>query len=176
MGVLNRHREESAPTGVVQMFAGAMAPVGWLLADGSAVSRTTYARLFAILSTTYGVGDGSTTFNLPDMRGRVAVGAGTGPSLTARSRGNTGGEETHALTTAELASHSHTQPTHTHSQKDRVGGTVGGNVAYGSNGIIDNATTSTSTGTASPTTNTSGSGTAHNVMQPFSVLNYIIKT
>lgn len=65
------------PSGAVTEFAGATAPAGWLLCDGAAVSRTTYAALFNAISTTYGVGDGSTTFNLPDLRGRVAVGKGT---------------------------------------------------------------------------------------------------
>lgn len=75
------------PAGMVASFAGAAAPSGWLLADGSAVSRTTYAALFTAIGTTHGVGDGSLTFNLPDGRGRVAVGAGTGTALTARTLG-----------------------------------------------------------------------------------------
>lgn len=58
------------PTGVVLPFAGSSAPSGWLACDGTAISRTTYATLFAAISTSYGVGDGSTTFNLPDFRGR----------------------------------------------------------------------------------------------------------
>jgi microcystin-dependent protein len=58
------------PTGVVLPFAGTAAPTGWLACDGTAISRTTYASLFAAVSTSYGVGDGSTTFNLPDFRGR----------------------------------------------------------------------------------------------------------
>lgn len=65
---------EGAPAGSVVAFAGSAAPVGWLLCDGSAVSRTTYAVLFAAIATAYGAGDGSTTFNLPDLRGRTAVG------------------------------------------------------------------------------------------------------
>ncbi len=68
-------------SGVIQMYAGAAAPTGWLLCDGSAVSRTTYATLFAVIGTTYGVGDGSTTFNLPDMRGRMPVGKGTNAAV-----------------------------------------------------------------------------------------------
>lgn len=66
------------PSGVVMSYGGASAPFGWLLCDGAAVSRTTYADLFAAISTTFGVGDGSTTFNVPDLRGRVPLGAGTG--------------------------------------------------------------------------------------------------
>jgi microcystin-dependent protein len=65
------------PVGVVHPFAGSTAPDGWLLCDGSAVSRTTYADLFSVIGTIYGSGDGSTTFNLPDMRGIFPKGAGT---------------------------------------------------------------------------------------------------
>jgi microcystin-dependent protein len=67
-----------SPIGEVTAFAGGSAPTGWLLCDGSAVSRTTYANLFAVCSTTYGVGDGSATFNVPNLAGRSVVGAGTG--------------------------------------------------------------------------------------------------
>lgn len=70
-----------APTGTVSMFAGASAPSFWLMCDGSAVSRTTYATLFGVISTTYGVGDGSTTFNLPNLRGRSIIGAGAGTKV-----------------------------------------------------------------------------------------------
>ena len=107
-------------TGIVEMYAGATAPTGYLLCDGAAVSRSTYSALFAITSTTYGAGDGSTTFNVPNLSGRMVMGAGTGTGLnasgtgapsgtaqTARTRGQWLGEETHALTTAELASHTH---------------------------------------------------------------------
>lgn len=93
------------PTGMIVDYAGSAAPSGWLLCDGSAYNRTTYAALFAVIGTTYGAGDGSTTFNVPDFRGRVAVGAGTGSGLTARTRGQSFGSET---ATAELISHQHT--------------------------------------------------------------------
>lgn len=73
----------NTPPGVIQMYGAASAPTGWLLCDGSAVSRSTYAALFAIVSTTFGTGDGSTTFTLPDMRGVFPKGAGT----TARTLG-----------------------------------------------------------------------------------------
>ncbi len=95
------------PTGTVLPYGGTAAPSGWLLADGSAVSRTTYAALFAVLSTSHGAGDGSTTFNLPDLRGRAIVGHGTGSGLTARTRGQTGGSE-NAIVVTHSHSHSHT--------------------------------------------------------------------
>ena len=96
--------------GVIQMYAGSVVPTGWLLCDGSAVSRTTYAALYAAFggaSSPYGQGDGATTFNLPDARGRMLVGAGAGVSLTNRVLGATGGTETHTLTTAEMPNHGH---------------------------------------------------------------------
>lgn len=74
-------------TGLILPYAGSGAPTGFLLCDGSAVSRTTYAALFALVSTSYGIGDGSTTFNVPDIRGRSIIGVGTGTKvLTFASR------------------------------------------------------------------------------------------
>lgn len=115
--------------GVVLPFAGSVAPDGWMLCYGQAVSRTTHAHLFAVIGTTYGVGDGSTTFNLPDMRGRVPAGkdnmGGTAASRLATSvagstLGAVGGAETHTLTTAQMPAHAHgvTDPTHTHAVYD----------------------------------------------------------
>lgn len=71
------------PAGTLTMYAGAAAPSGWLLCDGSAISRTTYSALFTAIGTSYGTGDGSTTFNLPDMRGRMPVGLGTHADVNA---------------------------------------------------------------------------------------------
>jgi microcystin-dependent protein len=102
------------PAGCMSPFAGSTAPTGWLLCYGQAVSRTTYATLFGVISTTYGVGDGSTTFNLPDMRGRGFIGldnlGGSAASrvAAATSLGDTGGSETHT----------HTGPSHTHTTGD----------------------------------------------------------
>lgn len=76
----------------------------FLICQGQAVSRTTYADLFAVIGTAFGAGDGSTTFNLPDGRGRTLVGVGAGPSLTNRAMGAKGGEESHVLTATEQAS------------------------------------------------------------------------
>lgn len=92
--------EAMVPTGSTQMFAGTSAPRGWLIADGRAVSRTTYAALFAVIGTTYGSGDGSTTFNLPDMRGVVVRGVDRGRGLDpSRVQGSYQGDV--------YASHSH---------------------------------------------------------------------
>ena len=96
--------------GTVYMYAGATAPSGYLLCDGSNVSRTTYATLFAAIGTSYGAGDGSTTFGLPNLSGKVIIGVSSSHALA-----STGGEETHALTSTEMPSHLHQVPTHGHS-------------------------------------------------------------
>lgn len=64
----------NTPVGLISMYSGTTAPTGWLICDGSAISRTTYATLFGVIGTTYGSGDGSTTFNLPNLKGKVPVG------------------------------------------------------------------------------------------------------
>lgn len=88
--------------GEVRPFAGSDVPTGWLLCNGQAVSRTDYAELFSVIGTTYGSGDGSTTFNVPDMRNRFLVGAGDEYSLNSK-----GGEKTHTLTINEMPKHDH---------------------------------------------------------------------
>ena len=94
----------------------ATVPTNAFLCDGTAKSRTTYQKLFDVIGTTYGVGDGSTTFNLPDSKGRCLVGSGDGDATghTNHALGTKYGEETHVLTAAELATHNHPAGTHTH--------------------------------------------------------------
>jgi microcystin-dependent protein len=100
------------PTGTILEYGGSTAPTGFLMCGGGTQLIANYPALYAVLGTTYG-GDGSTTFGIPDKRGRVSIGAGQGTSLTNRVLGATGGEETHVLLLAELASHTHTMA-HTH--------------------------------------------------------------
>lgn len=107
----------SEPAGIIMPFAGTVAPQGYLLCDGSAVSRTTYATLFAVIGTTFGTGDGSTTFNVPDLSGRVPLGVSQAHAL-----GTTGGSETVTLTESELPSHVHEVPQHGH--EDTIGATT----------------------------------------------------
>lgn len=105
------------PAGTIIDFAGTMAPAGYLVCDGSPVSRSAYPYLFSVIGTTWGGGDGSTTFNLPNLQRRVTIGAGgtqvSGPGVNV---GNVGGEETHTLITSEIPSHGHgvNDPTHVH--------------------------------------------------------------
>lgn len=161
---------------------------GWLLCDGSAYSRATYADLFAAIGSTYGAGDGTTTFNVPDFRGRTILGAGTGPGLTARSRGNTGGEEAHDLSTSEIPSHDHSGSTgsagaheHTHSANQAINTSTGGgaasrltNLVGGTAGDVDAITTTDGAHTHS--VSAAGGGNPHNTMQPYGVANVFIKT
>jgi len=151
------------PAGMVVGYAGTgSAPAGWLLCDGSAVTRTgTYAALFTAIGTTYGVGDGSTTFNVPDSRGRVHVGAGQGAGLTNRVIGATGGEETHTLLQAEL-------PNVNFQQSIPYSNESGTTNPWGSGGGAAEGSTTLDIPSG-------GSGTPFNVMQPFLVVTKIIK-
>lgn len=158
------------PIGVILPYGGSGDPAGgsWLVADGRAVSRSTYSALFAALGTTFGAGDGSTTFNLPDLRSRLPVGAGQGAGLSNRARGATGGAETHTLTPAETAirNHIHNLPDNETAVETRT--YAGG----GASGIMG-----TATGVAA-TTNPNGgeaNGAAHNNMPPFIALNYVVR-
>ncbi|GAB5389530.1 MAG: hypothetical protein Alpg2KO_24980 [Alphaproteobacteria bacterium] len=148
------------PSGVMMDFAGASAPTVYLLCDGSAVSRSTYSDLFAAIGTQWGSGDGSTTFNLPDIRGRVAIGSGAGSGLTARTLAQTLGEEEHTLTEAELPSHDHTS-------YGQVTGRASGS---------SNLRGMSSAGTSNIQTSETGGDDSHNNMQPSAVVTKIIKT
>lgn len=112
--------------GMLIIYAGSSAPTGWLFCDGSPVSRTTYASLFSAIGTTYGAGDGSTTFNVPDLRGRVVAGvdnmggSDAGRLDWANTLGTFGGAQTHTLTTAEMPSHTHIQDSHNHTQNSHT--------------------------------------------------------
>lgn len=166
------------PPGVLTAFPLVTPPAGWLMCDGSNKNRVTYAGLFAILGTVYGVGDGSTTFGLPDLRGRIPVGldnlGGTdaGRLSVPNTLGGTGGEEKHALTLAELAAHTHAEGT-----LSAQGSTVGGaNNTTGRASMYQNQNTTSYNIAIQGATASTGSGTPHNVMQPYILMNWIIKT
>jgi len=156
------------PSGSLMPYAGASAPTGYLLCDGAAISRTTYATLFALVGTTYGAGDGSTTFNIPDLRGRVIagqddMGGSSANRLTGQTGGvdgdvlgGSGGTETHTLTSSEME-HTNSTPTLSHAVDGGTGG-ITAPFSSSTNGINNSS--------ASP----------HNNVQPTIILNYIIKT
>ena len=179
----------SIPVGTVQMYAGSTAPLNWLICDGSAVSRTTYASLFAIIGTTYGAGNGSTTFNLPNMCGRTPVGVGesTATGHTAHTLGQMDGSEKVHLTTDEI-------PAHTHGSKSLTGDVTWDRRFSGTSsasGILSKTNTSvtgyfqSTTGSsasnmtklsvdASHTHDSVGGGQSHENMMPYLGINFII--
>lgn len=146
----------SVPTGAIMQWPTNTPPTGWYLLDGQAVSRTgATAGLYTLFSTTYGAGNGSSTFNLPNTKGKVVVGRDAAQSEF-DALGETGGAKTHTLTTAEMPTHSH--------------GLTQVYTAPGGTGVAGVTYTSTS-----DTTGPAGGGGAHNNLQPYLVLNYIIK-
>jgi microcystin-dependent protein len=202
--------------GIISQFAGATAPPGYLLCDGTAVSRTTYSSLFTTIGIAYGAGDGSTTFNLPNLQNRIPVGRGTDAEFD--TLGETGGVKEVTLTSSQIPAHSHANTLgsntvassgHTHgsgSYAAAIGATnnniaaigyvagtnsggpgtstytitggIGGSQnfnhytpVYGSSG----GPSGTTTVTISNVNNTGGGG-AHTNLQPYVVVNYIIKT
>jgi len=167
------------PAGSMMMFASLSIPTGWLLCDGSVISRATYSRLFDVISTTFGVGDGSTTFSLPDMRSSVPIGVGQKPSLSAYTLGQVGGVESVTLNETQIPSHTHTasltDPGHSHTDSASQGS--GYAAADGGNGNRANGggTTSTSTTGITVSISNTGGGLSHENRQPFVGLNYIIK-
>ena len=123
----------------------------WLKCEGQAVSRSVYSALFGEIGTAFGAGDGSTTFNIPDARGRALIGVGSGTGLTARVLGSSGGAETHILTEAQMPAHYHTA----YNASTGGGGSQITVPTSGGNMVSDNRTA------------TAGSGAAHNNMQPW---------
>ena len=145
------------PAGAIAAYAGSKAPEGWLLCDGSTVSRKSYPLLFAAIGTAYGSGDGSTTFGLPDLRGRVPMGSSSSHALASK-----GGEETHKLTVDEMPSHKH--------------GTDISMLDYGSTGYETHTSELSSKWQGMFSTNEAGGDHPHNNMQPYLTVNYVIST
>ena len=193
----------SVPVGTIFAYGANSTPNnGWLLCDGSAVSRNTYAALFAAIGTTWGAGNNSTTFRLPDLRRRVLMGSG-GTKVRAPNNtvGSVGGSES---ATAPLPAHTHTVSSHTHSMASHTHGYTDRHNEYdlideGNDGdlwegsasnhrwdieeteITDNRTTGSGGGGSTGSgggggTGSTGSGGGHNNMQPSAVVMYIIKT
>jgi len=176
------------PTATIAPFAGSTAPTGWIFCAGQAVSRTTYASLFAVIGTTYGAGDGSTTFGAPDLRGRMALGldntGGTdaGRLSVSNTLGGSGGAQTksgstasYTLTVADIPAHSHVEVAN--SNLDFVGASgTGSSVAGQTNSSFSGGTSN------QILTRSTGGGGSHShsisnfdVLPPYLLINYIIK-
>lgn len=153
-----------AAAGDIKLTARTTAPTGWLICDGAAVSRTTYAALFSAIGTTYGAGNGSTTFNLPNLKGRTAVGYNSAETEF-NTVGKTGGEKAHSLTVAELPAHTHAIP---------YGANVAGSTEYFES--FDEGWSPAVNQSDDKATKATGGGSAHNILQPYMALNYIIYT
>jgi len=164
------------PVGTINMYAGATTdvPTGWLLCNGAAVSRTTYAQLFAVLDTEYGVGDGSGTFNLPDF---VTTNKFPRAATNDAGRGTTGGSDSVTLTTAQMPSHSHSISPNPHGHTINLQGT---NASPGVSGLntspFSNVTSQSShtPATASLSNSSTGSGNSHENKPPFIDVHFII--
>lgn len=152
------------------------APSGWLICDGRAISRTTYSALFAVLGTTFGTGNGTTTFNLPDARGRVLVGkdsttlAGSANVITASIVGTKVGTETHTLTVAQMPSHSHRHAFYS------AGNEAAGYGLTVTAGFADRPFLSAPYNTTGALIENTGSGASHPIMQPSLIIHHIIYT
>lgn len=176
----------AVPIGAVIDYAGFDAPSGYLLCAGQAVSRTDYAALYANIGVVYGAGDGSTTFNVPDLRGNVVAGKGDMGGIPANrltsetigggggpdTLGGYGGDDQVTLTIDQIPAHSHgvTDPGHTHAYAEVSGS---GGIASGVG--LGQFTAGTSTSTTGISIANAGGGVAHNNVQPTFILNKIIR-
>lgn len=188
------------PPGTIMVFGGETAPGGYLICDGDAVSRATYHKLFAVISTIFGVGDGASTFNLPDLRNRKAIGSSVDHTLGAQ-----GGSQEQTLTSSHIPPHNHSgtteasgnhthtvnDPGHAHNRLNAVDDNNGSNNPgqapvgdandnYTTGHPTQSATTNISINQAGShthtfTTSSVGEGASFSIMNPFLALNYIIK-
>ncbi len=151
---------DTLPIGSIIPFGSDAIPENWLLCNGAEISRETYAYLFNTLGTRYGDGDGFTTFNIPDLRGKVVTGKET-TDTDFDTLGKTGGEKTHKLIVEEMPAHNHTLTNNTLVNRNMAGsgGAQGNNTVAGSTIECKNT----------------GGGQAHNNLQPYTVCNFIIK-
>lgn len=167
---LQTYTDNLVPAATVTLTAASAAPTGWLLCDGAAVSRARYKTLFASIGTTYGVGDGSTTFNLPNLKGRVPVGLDSSQTEF-DVLGETGGNK-------NMQQHNHgiTDPGHVHGMYSTYNGAGTANRTNLATGtLVSYSNPNTNSATTGITVNNAGTGNSQN-LQPYLVMNYIIKT
>ncbi len=163
--------------GEIIMFGGNFAPRSWAFCNGQLLAISSNSALFSILGTTYG-GDGRTTFGLPDLRGRAPVHAGRGPGLSDRRLGAKGGVETVVLNESQMPQHTHaaTSTIHVHDEDGTTEASSGAILANGASNIYSTGAADAALNAAAATTanaNTGGSQ-AHDNMQPWATVNYII--
>jgi microcystin-dependent protein len=173
-----------SPVGSVTAYALSTPPAGWLLCDGTIHNISSYPTLGAGLGSTYG-GNGTTTFAVPNLKGRIPVGLDSSQTEF-DTRGETGGAKTHTITTAEMPVHTHTQDSHNHEityNNSTISGGLSGGNALGSfvNWYLGNSAFSADPGnrikiaSSTATNQNTGGGEAHNNLQPYIVMNYIIR-
>ena len=176
---------EGIPTATIVPWSSASVPSGFLECNGQTVSRSTYAALFAIVGTTYGAGDGSSTFGLPDLQNNVPVGksnnkalASTGGANTVAATGNVGGSTANAtLSESQLASHDHNTNIRNSSPNPFANGARITFAAYATNTEISTANAGSGNGHSHNMSATfSGSAVNAAIVQPYLTLIYIIKT
>ena len=165
--VIGNPNTARAEIGEIKIWSYGTIPAGWIVCDGAVVSREIYTDLFNIIGTTYGGGDGSTTYAIPDFRGRSPIGVGTSTATgaTAHTLGQYAGEEKHTLSTAELASHWHTIGVNWSWQYEGLLAIPSANMNH--NGYPRDV---------GQHTHWTGSNSAHNNMHPYTVTNFIIYT
>lgn len=149
------------PVGSIVPYGGTTAPDGWLVCDGSAVSRATYADLFAVIGTTFGSGNGTTTFNVPDLQGRFPLGKAT--SGTGSTLGSTGGS----------LDHTHTGPSHQHAVTGLTVGTPSATTDVQS-GAGSTVASSTHTHALTGSVDAAGAGNTGGANPPYQVVTYLI--
>lgn len=175
-------QSRGVPTGTVVAWPTATAPAGWKLCDGQQLSRDAYNELFAVVGTSFGTGDGSTTFNVPNLKGKVPTGRDASQTEFA-AIGQSGGYKTHTLTVAQMPAHNHTGTTstngnHSHTVEAEIGAQIGGSGATHFGKDLPSGSTIPAAGNHNHTftTSTVGSTQSHPILQPYLTLNYIIKT
>ena len=160
---LNVKVTDTLPVGTIMPYAGATIPSNYMKCEGQALSRIEYDILFSAIGTTYGVGDGSTTFNLPNLKGRVITGIDSNDT-DFDTLGETGGEKTHTLTVDEMPSHNH-----------NITYIKSASTPLSSNGLSGYSENNNGVGTNTNAIQNAGEDQPHNNLQPYIVLNYIIK-